>query len=103
MERYQGVDLKLIESEEKATDSIIDYGDGEEYAPKEPQPLLKKADKEKIQQLIKDFFSSTEDKNLKRKEINDLIEEKIHRYCFILFDYIYGFNQIYSYNDLWIY
>ena len=78
LESYKKEDLKLIGSEEKATDSIIDYGEGEEYAPKEPQPLLKKADKEKIQQLIKDFFSSTEDKNLKRKEINDLIEEKIH-------------------------
>ena len=79
LESYKKEDLKLIGSEEKATDSIIDYGEGEEYAPKEPQPLLKNADKEKIQQLIKDFFSSTEDKNLKRKEINDLIEQKIHR------------------------
>lgn len=24
-------------------------------------------------------------------------------YCFILFDYIYLFNQINLYNDLWIY
>ena len=76
LESYQGVDLSLIGSEEEATDTAIDYGD--EYISPKQQPLLNKAHKEKIQQLMKDFFSSTEDKNLKRKEINDLIEGQIH-------------------------
>lgn len=76
LESYQGVDLSLIGSEEEATDTAIDYGD--EYISPQQLPLLNKAHKEKIQQLMKDFFSSTEDKNLKRKEINDLIEGQIH-------------------------
>ena len=76
LESYQGVDLSHIGSEEEATDTAIDYGD--EYISPQQRPLLNKAHKEKIQQLMKDFFSSTEDKNLKRKEINDLIEGQIH-------------------------
>ncbi len=32
----------------------------------------------------------------------DLSKTNAH-HCFILFDYIYEFNQINLYNDLWIY
>jgi len=76
LESYQGVDLSHIGKEEEIiVDDLIDFGD--EY--KSIQRLTFFSDaKEKIQQLIKNYFTSTEDKTLKRKEINDLIEGKIH-------------------------
>ena len=76
LESYQGVDLSHIGKEEEIiVDDLIDFGD--EY--KSVQRLTFFSDaKEKIQQLIKNYFTSTEDKTLKRKEINDLIEGKIH-------------------------
>ena len=79
LESYQGVDLSHIGKEEKSivegTD-LIDYGD--EYKSSQQLTIFNEVYKEKIQQLIKDYFTTTEDKTLKRKEINDLIEGKIH-------------------------
>ena len=77
LESYQGVDLSHIGSEEEIiVDDLIDYGD--EYKSFQQLTFFSEAHKEKIQELIKDYFTTTEDKNLKRKEINDLIEGKIH-------------------------
>ncbi|WP_232755725.1 Eco57I restriction-modification methylase domain-containing protein [Capnocytophaga sputigena] len=77
LESYQGVDLSHIGSEEEIiVDDLIDYGD--EYKSFQQLTFFSEAHREKIQELIKDYFTTTEDKNLKRKEINDLIEGKIH-------------------------
>lgn len=81
LESYQGIDLSSLDKDNtRHKNSIykdsIDYG--EEFITSQQQPLFDKTHKELIQQLITDYFSLTEDKNLKRKEINDLIEERIH-------------------------
>ena len=77
LESYQGVDLSHIGKEEEiiAHKDSIDFGDN--FKTSKQIFLFSDTHKEHIQQLIKDYFTSTEDKILKRKQINDLIEEKI--------------------------
>ena len=79
LESYQGIDLSALDKGDIIKNpndkDSIDYGDN--FKTSHQQPLLNKTQKEQIQQLISDYFTLTEDKNLKRKEINDLIEEKI--------------------------
>ena len=80
LESYQGVDLSALDKGDIIKNpndkDSIDYG--EEFITSQQKPLFDKTDKELIQQLITDYFSLTEDKNLKRKEINELIEKGIH-------------------------
>lgn len=77
LESYQEVDLSHIGKEEEiiAHKDSIDFGDN--FKTSKQIFLFTDTHKEHIQQLIKDYFTSTEDKILKRKQINDLIEEKI--------------------------
>ena len=79
LESYQGIDLSALDKGDIIKNpndkDSIDYGNN--FKTSHQQPLFNKTQKEQIQQLISDYFTLTEDKNLKRKEINDLIEEKI--------------------------
>ena len=80
LESYQEVDLSALDKGDIIKNpndkDSIDYG--EEFITSQQEPLFDKTNKELIQQLITDYFSLTEDKNLKRKEINELIEKRIH-------------------------
>ena len=84
LESYQGMDLSNIGRDEEILieeQMTMDFGD--EYKTIQQLNIFSGVNKEKIQKLINEYFTATEDKNLKRKEINDLIEGKIHTQIYL--------------------
>ena len=79
LESYQGVDLSHIgEDDEVVMDEQMSFDFGDSYKTAKQLAVFSKINKEQIQKLMNEYFATTENKKVKLKEINDIIEGKIH-------------------------
>lgn len=79
LESYQGVDLSHIgEDDEVVMDEQMSFDFGDSYKTAKQLAVFSKINKEQIQKLMNEYFATTENKKVKLKEINNIIEGKIH-------------------------
>ena len=79
LESYQGVDLSHIgEDDEVVMDEQMSFDFGDSYKTAKQLAVFSKINKEQIQKLMNEYFATTENKKVKLKEINNIIERKIH-------------------------
>ena len=84
LESYQGVDLSLIgEDDEVLMDEQMSFDFGDSYKTAKQLTVFSKINKEQIQKLMNEYFATTENKKAKLKEINNIIEGKIHTQIYL--------------------
>ena len=84
LESYQGVDLSLIgEDDEVLIDEQMSFDFGDSYKTAKQLAVFSKINKEQIQKLMNEYFATTENKKVKLKEINNIIEGKIHSQIYL--------------------
>ncbi|AVM54583.1 Eco57I restriction-modification methylase domain-containing protein [Capnocytophaga sp. oral taxon 864] len=84
LESYQGVDLSHIgEDDEVLMDEQMSFDFGDSYKTAKQLAVFSKINKEQIQKLMNEYFATTENKKVKLKEINNIIEGKIHTQIYL--------------------